>query len=104
MSTEPTAPTITDRLRQQLADSLPQATPEQVDELMALASDAGAAINAGRDVGGLSVGAVHYLAWPTSSTYLCDADAVGRRNTLRDTGPQNTTCPECLAHSFHPLS
>lgn len=101
MSTEPT---VTDRLRQQLAESLPQATLEQVDGLMKMASDAGAAINVGRNVDNPSVGAVHYLAWPTSSTYLCDADAVGRRNTARDTAPQNTTCPKCLGHASHPLS
>lgn len=43
----------------------------------------------------MSLGIVHYLAYPTSSTYACGADAVGRRSTLRDGDPLNTTCSAC---------
>lgn len=38
----------------------------------------------------------HWLTWPTSSTYACGADAVGRRNTRTDTDKSNTTCFRCL--------
>lgn len=45
---------------------------------------------------------IHFLHWPTSSTYLCGADAVGRRSTRRDGDPENTTCARCLGHEHHP--
>lgn len=83
-----------DLLRQQLAESLPAATPEQVEELMIAATNAGRA----------AAGPVHYLTWPTSATYLCGADAVGRRSTERDTDHWNTTCTDCLNHKAHPFA
>lgn len=101
MSTEHT---ITERLQQKLAASLPQATSEQVDELMTLAGNAGVALKAGRSIRNNPVGPVHYLIWPTSSTYLCGAEAVGRRSTERDTDHWNTTCTDCLNHKAHPFA
>jgi hypothetical protein len=41
---------------------------------------------------------VHFLTWRTAGTYLCGADAVGRRNTARDTDPEQTTCGGCRSH------
>jgi hypothetical protein len=99
-----TQTSITEQLRQRLAASLPQATPEQVDELMTMASNAGAAINRTRSTSDSPEGAVHYLTWPTSATYLCGADAVGRRSTQRDTDHWNTTCTGCLNHKVHPFA
>lgn len=46
---------------------------------------------------------IHFLTYPTSSTYLCGADAVGRRNTRVDPDPANTSCAACLRHADHPL-
>ena len=43
-----------------------------------------------------SLNTVHFLTWPTAETYLCGADAVGRRNTARDTNHWNTSCVKCL--------
>lgn len=43
-----------------------------------------------------TIGATHWLTWPTSSTYACGADAVGRRSLPRDTDKTNTTCSRCL--------
>lgn len=37
----------------------------------------------------------HYLTWPTANSYACGANAVGRRNTSRDTDPKQTTCIHC---------
>lgn len=93
-------------LRQQLAESLPGATPEQVEELMTTATNAGRAAAMSRNQPGSEspVGPVHYLTWPTSSTYLCGADAVGRRSTERDTDHWNTTCTDCLNHKAHPFA
>jgi hypothetical protein len=39
----------------------------------------------------------HYLAHPLSESYVCGADAVGRRNTRTDTDVSLTTCRQCLA-------
>ncbi|MGY4541160.1 hypothetical protein ACVWY0_001069 [Arthrobacter sp. UYNi723] len=85
-----------DLLRQQLAETLPSATPDQVEELMTMAAATGRT-----EAGG---GPVHHLTWPTSSTYLCGADAVGRRSTERDTDHWNTTCSNCLNHRMHPFA
>lgn len=38
----------------------------------------------------------HFLPYPTSSTFICGADAVGRRNTRTQTKVENTTCRRCL--------
>ena len=46
----------------------------------------------------LSQNTVHFLTWPTAGEYACGADAVGRRNTARDTDEKQTTCVNCLAH------
>lgn len=42
-----------------------------------------------------TVGAQHFLTWGTSETYLCGANAVGRRNTRVDTDRTKTTCRQC---------
>lgn len=39
---------------------------------------------------------VHFLPYPTSETFHCNADAVGRRNIQIQTNPDNTTCARCL--------
>jgi hypothetical protein len=41
---------------------------------------------------------VHFLTWGSAESYACGADAVGRRNTARDTDEKQTTCGGCLAH------
>lgn len=46
---------------------------------------------------------IHFLNYPTASTYLCGTDAVGRRSTRRDGDPANTSCAACLKHANHPL-
>jgi hypothetical protein len=46
---------------------------------------------------------VHFLTWPTAEEYLCGADAVGRRNTARDTDHWNTSCVPCMEHPGHPF-
>jgi hypothetical protein len=51
-----------------------------------------------------SLNTVHFLTWPTAETYLCGADAVGRRNTARDTDHWNTSCVKCLNHTSHPFT
>lgn len=38
----------------------------------------------------------HLLSYPTSSTFECGADAVGRRNTRVQMDPNHTTCSRCL--------
>lgn len=45
-----------------------------------------------------SLNTVHFLTWPTAEEYACGADAVGRRNTARDTDEKQTNCVDCLAH------
>lgn len=100
----PDTPNITAQLREKLAASLPQATPAQIDELMETATQTGAAINLKNVFAETSVGAVHFLTWLTSSTFLCGADAVGRRNTTRDTDHWNTSCVPCMDHPSHPFA
>jgi hypothetical protein len=51
-----------------------------------------------------SLNTVHFLTWPTAETYLCGADAVGRRNTARDTDHGNTSCVKCLNDKSHPFA
>lgn len=50
----------------------------------------------------MPLGIIHYLHWPTASTYPCGANAVGRRNTAVDTKAANTSCAHCLKHPGHP--
>lgn len=50
----------------------------------------------------MPLGITHYLHWPTASTYLCGANAVGRRRTDVDTKAVNTSCAPCLKHPDHP--
>lgn len=45
-----------------------------------------------------SLNTVHFLTHGLAESYACGADAVGRRNTGRDTDPGQTTCADCLAH------
>lgn len=44
----------------------------------------------------MGIGIVHFLPYPTSGTFLCGFDAVGRRSTRTQTNPDNTTCARCL--------
>lgn len=97
-------PNITAQLREEPATSLPDATPIQVNELQETAIQTGAAINRNKASNDAPGGLVHFLSWTTSSTYLCGADAVGRRNTARDTDHWNTTCIPCMDHPSHPFS
>ena len=39
----------------------------------------------------------HFIGYPTNSSYVCGADAIGRRNTRTDTDPALTTCRACKA-------
>jgi hypothetical protein len=41
---------------------------------------------------------VQFLTYGAAESYACGADALGRRNTARDTDPGQTTCMGCLAH------
>ena len=45
---------------------------------------------------------MHYLTDGRSSTYLCGANALGRRNTRTDCDENQTTCPRCLNNPHHP--
>lgn len=47
---------------------------------------------------------MHYLTGGRSSTYLCGANALGRRNTRTDCDENQTTCPRCLATPTTPAS
>ncbi|UYL87485.1 hypothetical protein SEA_PUREGLOBE5_122 [Arthrobacter phage Pureglobe5] len=38
----------------------------------------------------------HLLTHPTSDTFACGADAVGRRNPRAQMDPRNTTCRRCV--------
>jgi hypothetical protein len=38
----------------------------------------------------------HFATYP-GSTFVCGANATGRRNSLRDADPDVTTCPRCQA-------
>lgn len=42
----------------------------------------------------------HYIGYPTNSSYVCGADAIGRRNTRTDTDTTLTTCRACKADPF----
>lgn len=44
----------------------------------------------------------HYLTDGRSSTYLCGANAWGRRNTRTDCDENETTCRRCLGSPDHP--
>lgn len=57
----PKTPNIKALLRQRLAESLPDATPAQIDELMTMAIKAGAAINQSEATSEPPTGPVHYL-------------------------------------------
>ena len=46
----------------------------------------------------------HFIGYPTNSSYLCGADAVGRRNTRTDTDPSLTTCRACKASTHFPTA
>lgn len=37
----------------------------------------------------------HFTTWAASESFICGADAVGRRNSAADTNPLLTTCREC---------
>lgn len=43
-----------------------------------------------------AVGAQHFSPWGTSESFICGANAVGRRNSGRDLDRSLTTCPACL--------
>lgn len=45
---------------------------------------------------GPAIHMIHFLTYPTASTFICGADAVGRRNTRVQTNSENTTCARCL--------
>lgn len=44
----------------------------------------------------------HFIGYPTNSSYLCGADAIGRRNTRTDTDTTLTTCRACKASMYFP--
>jgi hypothetical protein len=37
----------------------------------------------------------HFTTWSASSTFVCGADAVGRRNSRNDVNPTLTECYAC---------
>lgn len=43
-----------------------------------------------------SIGAQHFSPWGTSESFICGANAVGRRNSGLDLDRSKTTCRECL--------
>ena len=47
---------------------------------------------------------IHYLTDGRSSSYVCGANAVGRRNTRTDCDENQTSCTRCLNSPAHPLT
>lgn len=39
----------------------------------------------------------HFIGYPTNSSFLCGASAIGQRNTRTDSDPALTTCRTCQA-------
>lgn len=38
----------------------------------------------------------HFITHPLETVFACGADAVGRRNSAKDSDPLDTTCQSCM--------